>query len=231
MSGSGSVDASPATHSPIWASAAWRLLAIALPIALLLTNVRVLGTDFLLRSEYRRAGFPPDPYGFTVEERIAHAGVARDYLLNDSGIEFLGDLRFEDGSPVYNARELRHMEDVKQLVQITLKAWLVSLVVVGVAAAGLVFGGRAAELRRGLRAGARLTGILMAVLIVGLAAAFSVVFVGFHRIFFEGDTWLFLYTDTLIRLFPEQFWRDAFLFLALATLAEAALVLVATRRR
>jgi hypothetical protein len=97
-----------------------------------------------------------------VEERIAYAGVARDYLLNDSGIEFLGDLRFEDGSPVYNARELRHMEDVKQLVQITLKAWLVSLVVVGVAAAGLVFGGRPAELRRGLRAGARLTGILMA---------------------------------------------------------------------
>jgi integral membrane protein (TIGR01906 family) len=219
------------TPTPIWASIAWRLLAAALPLALLLTNVRLLGTDALLTLEYRRPGFPVDPYGFTTEERIHWATIARDYLLNDAGTEFLADLRFGDGSPVYNDRELRHMDDVKRLVQVTLVAWLASFAVGAAAAAPLSVGGHAAGVRRGLRAGGRLALILMGVLIVGLVAAFSVVFVGFHRIFFEGDTWLFLYSDTLIRLFPEQFWRDAFLFVGLATLAEAALILVATRRR
>jgi integral membrane protein (TIGR01906 family) len=207
------------------------LLAGALPLALLLTNVRLLGTNALLTFEYRRPSFPVDPYGFTTEERIRWATIARDYLLNEAGTEFLADLRFEDGSLVYNDRELRHMDDVKRLVQATLVAWLASLAVGAAAAAALLVGGQADEVRRGLRAGGRLAQILMVVLVVGLVAAFSVVFVGFHRIFFEGDTWLFLYSDTLIRLFPEQFWRDAFLFVGLATLAEAALILVATRRR
>jgi uncharacterized membrane protein len=31
-------------------------------------------------------------------------------------------------------------------------------------------------------------------------------------LFFTGDSWLFLYSDTLIRLFPMRFWQDAFLF-------------------
>jgi len=226
-----SADLSSPKSASLWGSIAWRLLAAALPVALLLTNVRLLGTDALLIAEYRRAGFPADPYGFTTEERIRWAKVARDYLLNDAGIEFLADLRFEDGSPVYNARELRHMDDVKGLVQATLNVWLGSLGVEAAAAAGSWIGRRAGDLRRGLWAGGRLTLILMGVLVVGLIAAFSVVFVGFHRLFFEGDTWLFLYSDTLIRLFPEQFWRDAFLFVCLATLAEAGLILLLARRR
>jgi integral membrane protein (TIGR01906 family) len=70
----------------------------------------------------------------------------------------------------------------------------------------------------------------MVLLGAGLVFTFSTVFVGFHRLFFEGDTWLFYYSDTLIRLFPERFWRDVFLLLAGATLAEAvALHLLATR--
>lgn len=231
MSGADPTADSSPSQSPTWARWIRTILAIALPAVLLLTNVRLLGTDLLLRAEYRRAGFPPDPYGLSVVDRIRWAAVARDYLLNDAGIEFLGDLRFDDGAPVYNDRELRHMEDVKQLVQITLKAWLWSAGAVLAAALVLVVTGRGREARRGLQLGGRLTGIVMLVLIVGLVAAFSVVFVGFHRIFFEGDTWLFLYSDTLIRLFPEQFWRDAFLFVALTSLGEAALILAATRRR
>ena len=64
---------------------------------------------------------------------------------------------------------------------------------------------------------------------MGLLVTFSTVFVSFHRIFFEGATWLFLYTDTLIRLFPERFWQDAFIILAGSTLAEAVALLLLTR--
>ena len=63
-----------------------------------------------------------------------------------------------------------------------------------------------------------LAGILAAVVVVGmfiLPGLFWALFEGFHAIFFEGDSWLFLYSDTLIRLFPIRFWQDTFLFAAL----------------
>ena len=31
------------------------------------------------------------------------------------------------------------------------------------------------------------------------------------RLLFKAGTWTFLYSDTLIRLFPERFWQDTFL--------------------
>jgi integral membrane protein (TIGR01906 family) len=231
MAGSGSESGTSSVASSAWAALAWRLLAVLLPVVLLLTNVGIAGVNPLLIAEYRRPGFPPDGYGLTTEERIRWAKIARDFLINDAGTEFLADLRFEDGSPVYNERELRHMDDVKRLVQAALWAWAGSLLIAGLAAIGLLVARRTAEMRRGLRAGARLTLGLMIVLVVGLVVGFSVVFVGFHRIFFEGDTWLFLYSDTLIRLFPEQFWRDAFLFVAVTTLAEAGILGWVARRR
>ena len=43
-------------------------------------------------------------------------------------------------------------------------------------------------------------------------------FACFHSLFFEGDSWLFLYSDTLIRLFPIRFWQDAFLWAAVIAL-------------
>jgi uncharacterized membrane protein len=39
-------------------------------------------------------------------------------------------------------------------------------------------------------------------------------FSGFHALFFEGDSWLFYYSDTLIRLFPIRFWQDAVIAIA-----------------
>jgi uncharacterized membrane protein len=59
---------------------------------------------------------------------------------------------------------------------------------------------------------------------------FDALFRGFHAIFFKGDTWLFYTSDTLIRLFPEKLWSDAFTFMGIFTLAGAILcALVAPR--
>ena len=52
---------------------------------------------------------------------------------------------------------------------------------------------------------------LVLAMILYLAINFRQLFTNFHRIFFEGDTWLFKFSDTLIRLFPMQFWQDAFI--------------------
>ena len=54
--------------------------------------------------------------------------------------------------------------------------------------------------------------------------SFQALFTNFHLLFFEGDSWLFFYSDTLIRLFPVQFWQDIFLAFGILTLAGGILL-------
>jgi integral membrane protein (TIGR01906 family) len=68
-----------------------------------------------------------------------------------------------------------------------------------------------------LRRGGWLTVGLTAALGIFAAVSFWQFFTVFHALFFEGDTWLFYYSDTLIRLFPMRFWQDAFIFVGVLT--------------
>ncbi len=66
-----------------------------------------------------------------------------------------------------------------------------------------------------------LAGLIGAIVIVGIAVnpnVFDEFFVLFHSLFFEGNSWLFYFSDTLIRLFPIRFWQDAFLWAAVIAL-------------
>jgi integral membrane protein (TIGR01906 family) len=208
---------------PIWTIFAGVVLTTLVPIVILLTSLRLLLTNAFIHIEYRLPGFPEDSYGFTLEDRLRWAPVALDYLLNNEGIDFLEDLDFDDGSPLYNQRELRHMQDVKDLVGWVLGVWVGGMLLGMTLGVVLHITGYREELWRSLRLGARIMLLLMLVLTIGLAFSFRYVFVGFHRIFFEGDTWLFQYSDTLIRLFPERFWRDAFVFVVVLTVGGVGL--------
>ena len=205
-----------------WQSVLGWGLSLIFPVILILTSLRLLLTPLFLQVEYRLPGFPADRYGFTQQDRLQWAPLALEYLLNVEGIEFLGDLQFEDGTPLYNAAELRHMVDVKQLTQLALDVWLGLLLVALVLLLLLERLGGAGSVWLAVKRGAAFTLLLMAILAVGLAISFSFLFVGFHQLFFDAGTWTFRYSDTLIRLFPERFWRDAFGFVAVGTLAMAA---------
>lgn len=187
-------------------------IVLLTPVLLVLTSVRVLLTPVFLQVEYNLPAFPADPYGFSKTERLYWSRIALDYLLNSEGIDFLGELKFLDGSPVYNERELRHMVDVKRVVQATLRVWYVVLI-------SFLFSGLLAyrqgwmmDFRLALAKGGRLTIWLLGLILVFVLVGFGVFFVAFHNVFFEPGTWTFLWSDTLIRLFPERFWRDTFLF-------------------
>lgn len=190
----------------------WWLITFLTPVVLTLTAVRLLMTPLFLQIEYNTPAFPPDPYGFTKEERLYWSNIALDYLLNDAGIEFLAELRFEDGSPVYNQRELRHMVDVKNVVQATLWVWY-GLLVFFLGVALLAWkSGHWSEFHFALQRGGLWTLLLLGGIILFVLLGFGIFFVAFHNVFFEPGTWTFLWSDTLIRLFPERFWRDTFLF-------------------
>ncbi len=185
------------------------LTVIVIPLML----IRLLLTPVFPQVEYRLPGFPEDSYGFTLEDRLYWSRFAIDYLLNDAGTEYLADLRFEDGSPVFNEREVSHMLDVKIVVGGALMALRLGLLGVGLSALVAWRIGWQAELAAGFRRG----GWLLLGLILGVggfaAISFMQFFTAFHALFFEGDTWLFYYSDTLIRLFPIRFWVDASTFI------------------
>ncbi|HLE14674.1 MAG TPA: TIGR01906 family membrane protein, partial [Anaerolineales bacterium] len=191
------------------------VVTVLTPVALVLTAVRLLVTPAFVQLEYRTPGFPDDPYGFSREERLYWSDIAREYLLNDAGIEFLGDLRFEDGSPVYNERELGHMIDVKYVLGQALALWVASLSALVILGFWALRGGWRRGYRRGLARGGWWTVVFVAVIIPLVLVGFGVFFVAFHEVFFNPGTWVFNFSDTLIRLFPERFWRDAFLAIAL----------------
>ncbi len=214
----------------LWNAYGWLVSALT-PVALVLTAVRLLLTPLFIRVEYRMPGFPADPYGFTQADRLHWAEIARQYLLNDAGIEFLGDLRFENGVSVYNARELRHMADVKRVVRGALAVWWGSLALIALGGLLAWRFHRSDDLRRALARGGLWTMALLGAILVFVVAAFNAFFVAFHRVFFEGDTWLFRYSDTLIRLFPERFWQDAFLAVGGLTLLGGAALYWGLRRR
>jgi integral membrane protein (TIGR01906 family) len=218
-----------AAGRPRWVTVCMMILAALAPVVLVLGSVRLLLSEPFLRLEYSIPGFPPDRYGFTKEDRLHWAPLALEYLLNNEGLDFLADLRFESGQAVFTQRELRHMEDVKKLTHAALLVLYCSLAVAVVVGCILGLKGRAAALWEALRRGALATLYGMATLAIALAIGFSFVFVGFHRIFFTGDTWLFLYSDTLIRLFPEQFWRNAFIAIVVLTVLGAVLLGIVAR--
>jgi integral membrane protein (TIGR01906 family) len=199
-------------------------VVLALPVFLVLTNVRLLTGETFLRYEYGKAGFPT-PMRFTVEERMAFARASVDYLVTDAGVETLRALADELG-PIYNERELRHMEDVKALTDKVFPLQLVLGLVLLALVGGAIY--RGGEMRRaalrGLVGGAILTWVILVGLTLLVALNFDWFFTRFHLIFFEGDTWLFAASDTLIRLFPPQFWFDASLLVGVLTLLEAAVV-------
>jgi len=201
------------------------LIAILVPIALIGLGLRVLLTPTFLQIEYNMPYFPEDNYGFTKEDRLHWAPYALDYLVNSADISYLGDLTFDDGSPLYNERELSHMEDVKVVTTGALNVWYISLALLLMLGIWSWRGSWTQTYRQGLMRGGWLmiwfAGAIGLIVVVGIAVdpnVFMSLFVGFHTLFFEGDSWLFLYSDTLIRLFPIRFWQDAFLAAAVIAL-------------
>jgi integral membrane protein (TIGR01906 family) len=201
------------------------LVASLVPLALIGFGLRVLLTPLFLKIEYNMPYFPADTYGFTKEDRLKWAPYALEYLVNNADISYLANLRFEDGTPLFNERELSHMEDVKRVTKGALNVWYLTLALL----LGLAVWSRLGHWEQAYRQGLMRGGLLM----VGLAVAIGLIvvigiainpnvfwnfFVSFHRLFFEGDTWMFLFSDTLIRLFPIRFWQDAFLLAAFIAL-------------
>ncbi|MFW0773698.1 TIGR01906 family membrane protein [Paenarthrobacter nitroguajacolicus] len=184
------------------------LLAIFYPVILLVLAVRAVTSPLFLWVEYNRPGFPGDGYGFSTDDRMTYGSYAVDYLSNWAGPRFLGGLVNQDGEKLLTDSEVSHMADVKLVILSSFGAGLL-LIILSVIAILYLRKRSNGGIRRGLFAGSIVTLVIIIGLAVLAALSWQQFFTEFHRLFFANGTWTFSLEDTLIRLFPGQFWIDA----------------------
>jgi len=216
------------------------LVIVAMPFLLGLGMIRaVIAWDY---PGFEYARIPSDVFGFTNEQRVALAQGTLDYLRRpepaDEVIDVLLDLRLPGSDrPLYNEREVDHMIDVKNLTDAIkrLAYGAAAIVVVGLAILLIPRATRAYGWRTVFLAGLA-TVIALAVIALLILVAWPIFFVQFHELLFPPETWTFSYSDSLIRLFPEQFWFDFGVLVSVGTLVLGILVtllgwLMSRRRR
>jgi integral membrane protein (TIGR01906 family) len=206
------------------------LVSILTPFVILMISIRILISPLFAQIEYQLPGFPEDPYGFTLEDRLRWSEPSIKYLVNSEGIGYLESLRFENGEPIYNPSELSHMEDVKSVVtgmRIALAALTVILLIFTMI--NINKGNKHLILQSFHNGGWGILGLIGAIMIL-LVISFNQLFTWFHQIFFESGTWRFYTSDTLIRLFPMRFWRDAFIFVGVLCILFGVITILVTRK-
>jgi integral membrane protein (TIGR01906 family) len=151
-----------------------------------------------------------------------------DYFGNDK--EFL-DLRVDfEGRNIelFNEREITHMADVKDVMNVMFNAvWVTGAMVVIVVAGGFFLLGRGflPMLRSGI-VWSTIAGLSVAALF-GLATLidFNTTFRLFHEVVFRNDFWKLDQSQSLLlRLFPQGFWFAATLLLVVITAVQLGIV-------
>jgi integral membrane protein (TIGR01906 family) len=222
------------------------LITILVPVGLVLGAVRIVLNPWYPKLEYRMPWFPEDEYGFTRAERDKYALIAVEYLNTTQDIHLLMDLRFPAGvtappiscmettdcNLMYNDRELHHMIDVKYVLGFVLPVGytiIFGLILLGIWAWKRGWWG---DYRISLQRGGWLMLAILFTLIVMVAGFFDWFFTFFHEVFFSSGTWQFYTSDTLIRLFPERFWMDTFIYVGgIAALGGLALVILGRKQK
>lgn len=191
------------------------LVILATPVLLTVGTVRFLiAWDNPSYPEFEYGRIASDPYGFSDEERLQLALDTMTYLRRPEPapevIYLLEDLRIPGtDTPLYNEAEIGHMIDVKVVADAFKPAlWISAIIGVG----GLLYLMIREQTRhfgaKTMQYGGMFTVGLVIVIMLFMFLAWNLAFTVFHNIFFDPGTWQFSYTDSLIRLFPEQFWFD-----------------------
>ncbi|WP_258062374.1 TIGR01906 family membrane protein [Arthrobacter sp. B0490] len=203
------------------------VVALFFPVVVVAAAVRAVATSSFLWLEYHRPGFPDDQYGFSLDDRMTYGSYALDYVLNFAPARYLGGLVTPEGEPLFLESEVGHMADVKGVLGLS---FFVALVLFVLSVVACVYLARRYKggIRRALFAGAVLTLVGIAALTVLAVLAWETFFTQVHALFFADGSWTFRVDDTLIRLFPEQFWTDSAITVAVLVLGATLLTLILT---
>lgn len=202
------------------------LFVLSLPVLFGTLSLRWLVSDVgWYRAGFERNGVS-ERTGISAGELSASATQISRYLLlerdtlDDLLVTVRGQVR-----PLFNERETTHLGHVRGLMG---SFYTLQLAAGAYALVYLLATWRHWRRDRGRRFGNQLrhAGILTVALFAGFGVLsvmdFDQLFLQFHLASFDGDCWLFDPTkDNLVMMFPQPFWYDSALRLALATAAQA----------
>ncbi len=209
-----------------WAAAA--LFVVAVPLFLLLSNVRIAAVEPRVYE-----------YSFDRYDAVARSGVDRvqldraaraiaSYFRNDESQLAIRVTIDDREQPLFNPREVLHMRDVKRLFQRVFSLHEIAFVyIVGYVAAVFLWS-RERSMRRLAQQCVAAGAVTVGVMAGGAAAVtvgFDDLFRSFHLLSFANDFWLLNpRTDHLIQMFPRGFWFDVTLAVGVLTMVEGSLL-------
>lgn len=202
----------------------------ALVFSMILDSVDAVGTDAELYYELQMEAGVLDYAGISGEDLLRVDGALAECLKGDAdALDFEIEV-FGQRQPVFNEKELIHMEDCRQLF-VLLRRVLVSVDILAVS--GLVIGIWCLRDRRKIRLAGWLAPLLI-VVPLGVFAAWAVLdfnsaFNFFHEVLFTNDLWLLdPRTDLLIRICPITMFMNMGVRIGIYSLVWTLLILILT---
>ena len=194
------------------------MFAIVLPLFLILFN-----TSYITNSEwlYDYGWWRNDisyKTGLTVDQLNSGADQIKEYFNNDE--EFLDlRVRFESTEvSLYREREILHMVDVKALMQAVFKVSIWSGIFLAILLTTGFF-----VLKRNI-----FTALKKSLKWSAIGIGTFILFTQFHFLSFANDLWMLdPRSDYLIIMFPQQFFFEASLFIAILTIIDYMLIAIA----
>lgn len=212
-----------------WAAAA--LFILAVPVLLVLTNVRIATLEPRVYQYSFRQYDVPRAAGI---DRAELDRAAEDITLYfHDNREFLDTRVVVNGQeqPLFSPREVLHMRDVKQLFRWTFHIHEAALAYIVVYIGVAVLWSGEQSLRRLARLALTAGSLTAALLTVGALAAlvgFDQLFLQFHMLSFANDFWqLDPARDHLIQMFPQGFWFDITLAVGVLSIMEGGALALA----
>ncbi len=151
--------------------------------------------------------------------------------INSGILDYYKDKKKSVESSLFNEREKTHLADVKSVIK-KAGSYMFFLAIAGISLL-LTISALAGNKKAALNYAAKVLLISSAAVIIVSAAlfiassAFPQAFEAFHKAFFTSGTYVFAESDTLIRLYPQQFFYD-FAYTAVLNSAITAAMILAT---
>ena len=210
------------------------LIVLIVPLLLVTTNVRLVAdSPYLYSYGFQKYGIE-SVTGIEMGQLELAGEKIRDYFSNDQDYLVIDiERQGQEIKNLYNQREILHMKDVKNLIQLiySIQIWslllFITLILIGFLSKRLR---KFSNVIDPISWGGGLTLGIAAVVGILSLFGFQRLFLFFHLVSFDNDLWILDPTrDYLIMMFPQGFFFDATVFIVGLTLGQALLLWVLPR--
>ncbi len=184
---------------------AFLLVILLSPVIFIGIPTRLAFNEWFIEWEYSKEDFPRDRYGMDDEYRKYLAKLGLKAVLSEEGLEEFKKATLPDGRRAFREKEIKHMEDVKELLDIFFPAVYISTAVVFLS---LFMLGSLKLAGYALLTASIFSFLLFVALFLFSMLNYELAFELFHNYVFDPYSWRFRYSDTLLRIYPMKFWYD-----------------------